>query len=163
MSIKIMLADDHALVRTGLRRLLETRGGFCIVGEAANGQEAIELARQCTPDIIFMDISMPLMDGIKATQRIRQQPLAPKIIMLSMHASEDYVRRALDAGAQGYVLKGSVGMDALPAIEAVMAGRHFLSPKLARNMAAAVGLPRTHVESPVPVGVRRASPADSLV
>ncbi len=134
--IKILLADDHALMRKGLRRLLEARDGFRVVGEAANGREAIELAHEHSPDIVFMDISMPLMDGIEATRRIRHQDPSPRIIMLSMHVSNDYVQQALDAGAHGYVLKSSIGADALTAIQEVMAGRRFLSPKIVKAVAA---------------------------
>jgi len=152
MSIKILLADDHALVRKGLRRLLETKDGFCVVGEATNGREAIALVREYEPDIVFMDISMPVLDGIEATRRIRHQAPSPLIIILSMYASNEYVQQALDAGAHGYVLKSSVGADVIPAIQKIMAGRRFFSPKIVESMAVDVSSSPYVVESASPIG-----------
>ena len=157
MLTKVLLADDHGLVREGLRRLLETREGFRVVGEAANGQEAVALAREYKPDVVFMDISMPVLDGIEATRRICRQVRSPRVIMLSMYASNDYIQQALDAGAYGYVLKSSVGADVIVAIQEVLSGRRFFSPKIAKSMAAEAaiaGIPSLGdvPELPLPVG-----------
>jgi len=157
MLTKVLLADDHGLVREGLRRLLETREGLRVVGEAANGQEAVALAREYKPDVVFMDISMPVLDGIEATRRICRQVRSPRVIMLSMYASNDYVQQALDAGAYGYVLKSSVGADVIVAIQEVLAGHRFFSPKIAKSMAAdaaIAGIPSLGgvPELPLPVG-----------
>lgn len=105
-TIRVLLADDHRLMRAGLRALLKSLELVQVVAEAGNGHEAIQLAEQHQPDIVIMDIGMPELNGLEATARIVKLAPAPRIIVLSMHANEEYVRRALQAGAAGYLLKG---------------------------------------------------------
>jgi len=127
-SIRIMIADDHPLVRSGLRALLERDGEFQVVAEAANGYEAIDLALLHKPDVILLDVGMPRLTGPDAAQAISQRLPAARIIMLSMHSDEAYVLRALKAGARGYLLKASPEADVLAAIRAVAAGNAYFSP-----------------------------------
>jgi DNA-binding NarL/FixJ family response regulator len=128
--IRILLADDHNIMRRGLRLLLERQPGFEVVGEAADGRQAVEQAEATRPDIVILDIAMPNMSGIEAAQRI--SPLLPHaaIVILSMHSDEGYVLRALKAGAKGYILKDSAENDLIEAIRAVSAGKAFFSPEI---------------------------------
>src|SRR5574340_481794 len=106
-TIRVLLADDHSLMRAGLRALLKSLELVQVVAEAGNGHEAIQLAEQHQPDIVIMDIGMPELNGLEATARMVKLTPAPRIIVLSMHANAEYVRRALQAGAAGYLLKGA--------------------------------------------------------
>ncbi len=134
MSVRILLADDHGVVRKGLRLLLEQREGFEVVGEAADGREAVQLAAEHKPDVVVMDIGMPLLNGIGATEQILQQRPGTGVVILSMHNDETYLVRALGAGARGYLLKDSADADLVRAIEAVAAGRPFFSPSIAQAL-----------------------------
>ena len=134
MPITIVLVDDHAVVRDGLRALLESRPDLTVVGEAANGIDAIEAARRFQPDVVIMDISMPEMNGIDASAEIRRLWPSVQVIVLSVHATSEHVFRALRAGASGYVLKESAGQDVVDAIRAVHLGRRYLSPNIADVM-----------------------------
>lgn len=127
MSIRILLADDHVLVRQGLRRVLETRAEFEVVAEASNGSEAIALAQSAAPDVVLLDVTMKELNGLDALSQIRKLAPASKTIMLSMHADERYVVRALRDGARGYVLKDCVEEELVEALLAVHAGGEFLS------------------------------------
>lgn len=127
MSIRILLADDHVLVRQGLRRILETRPEFEVVAEASNGEEAIAFAQSAAPDVIVLDVTMRGLNGLDALVQIRKALPACKAIMLSMHADERYVVRALRDGARGYVLKDCVEEELVEALLAVHAGSDFLS------------------------------------
>ncbi len=130
--IRILLADDHTVVRDGLRVLLERQPGFEIAGEASDGIEAIRLAQETNPDIVLMDIAMPLLNGIEATRRIVAKCPHIAVVILSMHYDESYIIRSLKAGARGYLVKDSAKNDLINGIRAVHEGRSFLSPKVSR-------------------------------
>ena len=130
MSFRIFLADDHAVVREGLRYLLEAQGDMAVVGEAAEGRQAVEGVLQSKPDVVIMDIAMPGLNGIEATQQIRQASSSTQVVILSMHASTEHIFRALRAGANGYLLKETVGREVTEAIRAVYAGHRFLSRRI---------------------------------
>ena len=127
-----MIADDHPLVRSGLRALLERDGEFQMVAEAADGYEAIDLAVLHKPDVILLDVGMPRLSGPDAAQSISQKLPAARIVMLSMHSDEAYVLRALKAGARGYLLKASPEADVIAAIRAVAAGNAYFSPSITK-------------------------------
>ena len=131
MHIKIILADDHKLVRQGVRSLLEAQPGFEVIGEASDGQEAFKLIETLSPDIAFLDVMMPNLNGIETAKLVRQRELKTKIIFLSMHANATYAVRALQSGALGYVLKDSDFSEVLNAVEHVMEGRRYLSTAIA--------------------------------
>ena len=134
MGIRILLADDHGVVRKGLRFLLERQSGMEIVGEAADGREAVHLAEETDPDIVIMDIAMPLLNGIEATAQMVKRSPRVGVIILSMHSDEDYLLSALNAGAKAYLLKDSAEVDLVRAINAVMNGTPFFSPEIAKTM-----------------------------
>jgi DNA-binding NarL/FixJ family response regulator len=127
-----MIADDHPLVRSGLRGLLERDGEFQVIAEAADGYEAIDLAVLHKPDVILLDVGMPRLSGPDAAQSISQKLPAVRIVMLSMHSDESYVLRALKAGARGYLLKASPEADVIAAIRAVAAGNAYFSPSITK-------------------------------
>lgn len=129
--ITVILADDHTVLRDGLRYLLEAAGDIQILSMAANGQEAVEQATLHCPDVIVMDISMPIMSGIEATKHICQVCENTKVAILSMHHTTEYIQRALEAGAVGYLLKDSAGAELVAAIRALYDGKHYLSKKVA--------------------------------
>lgn len=126
MSIRIMIADDHAIVRDGLKMILETDMDMVVVGNAANGHQAIREAAVLQPDIILMDISMPELNGIEACRIITEQLPTTRVIMLSMHNTHEHVFRSIRAGARGYLLKESIGSEVVKAIQTVMGGKNFL-------------------------------------
>src|SRR5258706_11031187 len=129
MSIRILLADDHEIVRQGLRVLLEQKG-YKVVGEASNGHEAVRLAAQCRPDVAVFDLTMPLVNGIGATQEmVKNHPKTP-VILLTMHTEEQYILEALRAGARGYVLKSEASTDLVGAIEEAVRGGSYLSARV---------------------------------
>jgi DNA-binding NarL/FixJ family response regulator len=128
MPIRVLLADDHAVVRAGIKALLERESAIEVVGEASTGREALELARQLQPDVVVMDISMPDMDGLEATRQINEAGLASKVLVLTVHAQEQYLLPLLKAGAYGYVVKTSTPTDLLEAIRVVHRGNVFLYP-----------------------------------
>jgi DNA-binding NarL/FixJ family response regulator len=132
--VRILLADDHGVVRKGLRFLLEQQPGMTVTGEAGDGREAVRLAEELNPDVIVMDIAMPLLNGIEATAQILKRLPATGIIMLSMHSDEGYLVRALSAGAKGYLLKDSAEEDLVRAVQAVASGRPFFSPRIAQAL-----------------------------
>ena len=131
-TIRILLADDHNIMRDGLRLLLERQSDFEIVGEASDGRQAIALAQELRPDIAIMDIAMPDMNGMEATRRIVESCPRTGVIILSMHYDESYVIRSLKAGARGYLLKDSVRADLISAIRAVMQSKTYFSPKISQ-------------------------------
>jgi DNA-binding NarL/FixJ family response regulator len=133
-SIRILLADDHTIVRDGLRALLEKQSDIEVVGEAGDGRECVRRAAELTPDVVMMDVAMPEMNGIEAARRIITDNPATGVVMLSMHRDESYVLRALKAGAKGYLLKDSPREDVLAAIRAAALGRPWLSGKVASLM-----------------------------
>lgn len=133
--LRILLADDHIVMRTGLRALLERQPNLEVVGESENGRNTIDLASSLKPDVVIMDIGMPVLNGIEATKTVVTEHPATAVIILSMHADESYVMRALKAGARGYLLKDSAPADLLSAIQAVSQNKSFFSPKVSRILA----------------------------
>jgi len=129
------LADDHIVMRTGLRALLERQPTLEVVGESENGRETIELVASLRPDVVVMDIGMPVLNGIEATKRIATEYPTTAVVILSMHADESYVMRALKAGARGYLLKDSAPSDLISAVQTVSQNKSFFSPKVSRILA----------------------------
>jgi len=130
--IRIVLADDHKLMRSGLRVLLEQQADLTVVGEASDGREAVALVASQRPDVLVMDIGMPSLNGIEAAAQITQSNPEAAIVMLSMHSDESYVLRALKAGAKGYLLKDSAEADLIRAVRAVAEGKSFFSPAVSK-------------------------------
>ncbi len=140
--IKILLADDHTIVRQGLARLLEDQTDLRVVGEASDGRMAFEKATALKPDIVIMDIAMPLMNGIEAAKRIRKDLPETKILILSMYSHEHYIHELLETGISGYLLKDSSGRDIISAIKAAMKGETFLSPSISKKVVESYLSPR---------------------
>ena len=132
--IRVLLADDHDILRDGLRALLEMSGDIAVVGEASTGREAVAEAERLRPDVVLMDISMPELDGVEACLRIRQQTPEVRVLFLTMHEAEEYFFRALRAGAAGYVIKRTAASDLIAAVRAVARGESFLSPSMTRAL-----------------------------
>lgn len=133
--IRILLADDHAILREGLRALLQDDSDIEVVGEADNGHTAVAQARLLHPDVIIMDISMPLLNGLEATRQIKQESPDSQILILTMHQHEEYIAQVLQAGAAGYILKHAASNELVSAIKAVAQGGSFFSPSVARSIA----------------------------
>jgi DNA-binding NarL/FixJ family response regulator len=133
--LRILLADDHTVMRTGLRVLLERQPNLEVVGETENGRQTVELSALLKPDVLVMDVGMPILDGIEATKQIVYQCSTTAVVILSVHGDEAYVKRALKAGARAYLLKDSAAADLIGAIEAVSQGKSFFSPKVSRILA----------------------------
>jgi DNA-binding NarL/FixJ family response regulator len=132
--ITVLLADDHSLVRRGFRRMLEDDESIEVVGEASNGDEAIERARQLNPAVVVMDCAMPGTSGLIATRRILAENAAVAVLMLSMHSEETLVRQALDTGARGYILKNALDLDLAAAVRKVAAGETVLDPSVSKRV-----------------------------
>jgi DNA-binding NarL/FixJ family response regulator len=128
--LRILVADDHELVRRGIRGLLRARRGWTVVGEAMNGLEAVDKANRLKPDVAILDISMPDLDGLQATRRIREAVPTTDVVVLTMHDSDQMVRRVLDAGALGYVLKSDLATHLVKAVNSVSGGKLFLTPRV---------------------------------
>ena len=133
--IRILLADDHTVVRKGLRLLLENQPDFQVVGDAADGREAVALAEQQRPDVMVMDVAMPVLNGIEAARQIGAKLPSIAIVFLSMHSDEGYVLKALKAGARAYLLKDSAEYDLINAVKAVCSGKAFFSPAISKMLA----------------------------
>lgn len=132
--IRIAIADDHGVMREGLRLQLQQHEGFEVVGEAADGRQAVKLADELKPDVMIMDIGMPNLNGIEATAQIAKRHPKVKVIILSVHSDEEYLLRALNAGAKGYLLKESAHLDLKRAVEAVAQGNSFFSPTISKML-----------------------------
>lgn len=132
--IRVLLADDHALVLAGIRALVEELGGTQIVAEANNGRDALALAKLHKPDLVIMDISMRELNGIEATAQIMTEVPSTRVLILSMHTTEDFVRRAIKAGASGYLVKDSAPLDLKMAIAAVLRDEIYLSPRVSKHV-----------------------------
>ncbi len=137
----IVVADDHKIVREGLVKLLEARPDFTVIGEASDGEEAVQMVLEKQPDVVIMDIWMPRLSGIDATRRIGKRGSQAKILVLSMHESRTYVEEVLRAGASGYIVKNSASSDLLQAIDAVRAGASYLSPAITQQVVDAIARP----------------------
>jgi DNA-binding NarL/FixJ family response regulator len=131
--LKVLLVDDHALVRRGFRRMLEDEPSFEVVGEASDGLEAVECAERLQPDVIVMDCALPQINGIEASRRILARRAETAILMLSMHSEDTLIRQALEAGAKGYVLKNAMDLDLVSAIKKVAEGKTVLDPQITRG------------------------------
>src|SRR5687768_11248868 len=136
MPIRVLLADDHALFRAGIRSLLATIEGVEMVGEASNGQEALRMVSELAPDVVLLDVGLPELNGIEVAERLRNVP-ATRVLILSMFANEEYVLRALRAGAAGYLLKDSTVVELATALRSVASGGSYLSPAVSGHVLAA--------------------------
>jgi DNA-binding NarL/FixJ family response regulator len=132
--LRILIADDHEIVRRGLRALLETRPDWEVVGEAVTGRQAVEEARRLVPDVVIMDITMPEMNGLEATRQVRKEVPEIEVLVLSVHDSEQLVREVLEAGARGYVLKSDAGRDLVAAVESMCQHKPFFTAKVSEMM-----------------------------
>jgi len=132
--IRILLADDHAILRDGIRALLSDEADLQVVGEAENGRQALEQARALRPDIVIMDIGMPLLSGLEATKHIRRDVPESRVLILTMHQNDEYLAQVLAAGASGYVLKDTAGRELVLAIRQVARGEPFFSPLMTRTL-----------------------------
>ncbi len=134
-SVRILLADDHTILRKGLRLLLERESDFAVIAEASDGREAISAVNRELPDLVIMDIAMPMLNGIEATKRISVEHPKTAVIILSVHSDEAYILRALKAGARGYLLKDSAEQDLIQAVRIVAAGKAYFSPAVSKVLA----------------------------
>lgn len=147
--MKILLADDHTVLSDGLRILIESQADAHVIAIATDGRQAVQMAHELCPDLVLMDVSMPVLNGIEAARKIHADNPKILLLMLSMHADMEYVHRSLEAGAQGYLLKESAGSEVLQAIRAVLAGKTYFSPKITDKLL-------------VNLSPTRAGPLDSL-
>jgi len=132
MTIRVLLADDHAVLRAGLKALIDAEPDLTVVGEAGNGEEAVRLTERLKPDVVVMDISMPVKDGLQATAEIGATAPGTRVLVLTMHAEEQYLLKVLEAGGSGYVLKRSADTELMEAIRAVHRGEAYLYPSATR-------------------------------
>lgn len=148
MTIKVLLADDHAVVRDGLTLVLESQADMRVVGRAADGREAVQQVVETGPDVAVMDIAMPMLNGIEATEQIRDRCPETEVLILSVHSDAEHVFRALRAGALGYVLKESAGAEVISAVRSVHAGKRYLGAKISDTVIEDY-LRQRHTASPV--------------
>jgi len=146
MSIRIVLADDHAMLRDGLSRAFEKQEGMDVVGQATNGQDTVEMVRKLLPDVVVMDIGMPDLNGMEATRKIATQCPRVKVLGLSMHSSDKYIREMFRAGASGYILKHCAFEELVEAIRTVVAGKTYISPAIGDVVV------KDYVKSPLEAG-----------
>lgn len=137
--IRILVADDHALIRMGLVALVNTETDITVIAEAADGQQAIDLFSKHNPDLVLMDLRMPVKNGIEATAEIRKKSPNARVLMLTTFDGDEDIHQALQAGAQGYVLKGSTGQNLIPALRALAAGQRWVPPEVAKRLDARRG------------------------
>jgi two-component system response regulator NreC len=153
---RILIADDHAVLRSGLRLLLDNQPDFTVVGEAANGEETLKQAQALRPDVILLDLNMPAMDGLKVLPQLRQTVPESHILVLTMHDDVSYLQQALQAGASGYVLKNAVDTELLMAIRGVLRGEKPVQPEMTRKLIEAMS------EPPAPAHAAQVNPWQSL-
>jgi DNA-binding NarL/FixJ family response regulator len=134
MTIRVFLADDHTVVRDGLRFLLEAAGDIVVVGDAADGRQAARQIAQLKPDVALIDITMPEMNGVEATRVLRMSAPETRVIILSMHSTVEHIHGAMQAGARGYLLKDSAGLEVVAAVRAVQRGERYLSQKITQTL-----------------------------
>ncbi|MDP6388140.1 MAG: response regulator transcription factor [Candidatus Pacebacteria bacterium] len=134
MSIKVITADDHEIVRLGLKNLIKTDGSVEIVAEAEDGLQAFDKINKLKPDIAILDISMPNMNGIEVARKIQKENIKVEVIILTMHTGREYFKEAMDCGVKGYILKENATQDLITAIKFVSAGKHFISPQLTEHL-----------------------------
>ncbi len=132
--LSVLLADDHAIVRQGLRALIEAEPDLNVVGEAANGQEAVALARETSPDVVLMDVAMPQLNGIQATRQILSEAPRTKVLVLTSYSNDDFVKQMVEAGVSGYLTKQTAAQELIRAIREVQKGNAFFSPSIARRL-----------------------------
>jgi two-component system, NarL family, response regulator NreC len=131
---KVVLVEDHTILRDGLRSLLESHAEFEIVGEASDGREAVRVVEKSQPDLVLMDLSMPRMDGIEAIREIKKQGLKTKVLVLTVHKTEEYIIAALEAGADGYLLKDATHTELINAVQIILNGRRYLCPGISEKI-----------------------------
>ncbi len=163
MSISIFLADDHAIVRDGLRMMLEAQPDFQIAGEASNGREAVRQVSQLRPDVAILDITMPELNGLEAARQIREASADTQVIILSMHGSTTHVFEALGTGARGYLLKASAGASVVEAVRAVHSGQRYLSAEIVDKVIEHSLLQRGEQPDEMPDPLARLSPREREV
>ena len=149
MQASVVLVDDHQLLRDGLRKLIESSDDFTVVAEAADGREAVEKALEFEPDIVLMDIWMPLLSGIEATAQIKQRLPRCRVLVMSQHESPKFIQAALREGASGYAVKTTGGAELLGALRAVLQGKGYLSPDVARHVVDSFAHPEAESASPL--------------
>ena len=135
--IRVLVVDDHVLIRVALRRILEETGDIQVVGEAASGEEAVEIARRNPLDLVIMDVDMPGMGGVEATRKLNNISGGPRVIVISVHSQDPYPKRLLEAGASGYLSKGSGAAEVISAVRTVHAGQPYVAPEVAGQLAMA--------------------------
>ena len=146
---RVLIADDHLVVRAGIRALIESIDGVTVVGEANDGREAVELVATLRPEIVLLDVSMPGLNGLEAATQLREQSPTTRVIILSMHANDVYVRMALKAGAAGYVLKSATAAELQAALQAVAQGQVYLSPAVSKQVVKGFVDAKASAESPL--------------
>lgn len=151
--IRVVIAEDHLMVRAGIRALLEKAGDVHVMGEASNGHEAVEMAKELKPDVLIMDIMMPRMNGIQAAENIRDQKLPTNILILSMYSEPGFVHQALQCGVRGYVLKSSVSDELISAVRAIANGQTYLSDPISEIVIESVINPNAQQTGEFPSGL----------
>ena len=146
MTIRVLLADDHAVLRAGLRALLAAEPDMAVVGEASNGAEAVQLAERLRPDVVVMDISMPVKDGLAATAEISERLPDIRVLVLTMHAEEEYLLPVLEAGAAGYLVKSAADRELIEAVRTIARGELYMSPSAGRVLARGIRKKDEHAE-----------------
>jgi len=146
MTTRVLIADDHNLVRTGLAMLVREIPGFEVIGEASTGREAVDFSRRQQPDVVILDLSMPELHGIEAMPQIRRHAPQARVLVLSMHATEQHVTTAFRGGANGYLLKEAAAEELTTALKTIVAGGLYISPKIAHHVAQALVSPQRQAE-----------------
>jgi two-component system response regulator NreC len=149
MSIRILIADDHGVLRAGLRALLNAEVDFSVVGEAADGREALQLVREHRPDVLLLDVSMPGRSGIEVTQQVKQEFPDTRVLILTVHEDESLLQEAIRAGAAGYIIKRAVEAELINAVHAIWRGDLYIHPAMTRALLKSVQIPSPPAEEPV--------------